>query len=389
MRFRCEMSVEGIKTLMSVVRSLERAEIGRASRQQLRCVLWLSVEEVNLGLVVGQVQESMLAFATLKSRGGIFTNYLVESAAGNNVFLSLILSQFSRALASAGAPKNAGLSSTIKLAKRSGTAQLLVQFEAMQGSKVEHAIPVKLLRRHEIEPYSAPNLPPPKIALELPAAHTIRTLVERLKAVGDRDPGRGKRVDLKLEANGTLALRLVADSAVIKAFFSHLKRVSTCNHSSQQPDDNVLISVDSRNLAHALHAYTLDFDLIECCPIEDRVLLLNVKLAGNVGDLLYYVPLLDIDEEDAYYYPEDDAQLAHKADEEQDYDEMNHYRSTLHPTTSADDDDDDLSMRGLDTVCHHRENNKKRSRDDDDGSHDQASSSYLLPNSKNPLSASY
>jgi len=197
---------------------------------------------VSLALIAEQMHGDMMAFENVAVE--VVESYFVESAAADNVHLSVNLRQLSRALSSASA-SNAVVVTLMKLAKRDGAACLLVCLEGAQVSSIEHLIPVKLHRASEIERYKPPNHARPRLVFELPVLSTLKTLVDRLKFMGEKKKRRV--VDVKFEAAGVLGLRAVSDSAVVKAFFTNLKLAPA---SSQAADVKVaiVVAVDARNL---------------------------------------------------------------------------------------------------------------------------------------------
>lgn len=297
MRFRCELGQEGLKVLLSVVQTMERADRGQqkpvADKKGIVC---LSPREISVALFAEQLHGDMLAFATLSALG-VCESYFVESAAANNVYFSVALKQLSRALGSAAS----SATTTVKLAKRQGNACLLVCFESSRVSSVEHAIPIKLARAAEVERYRPPVHGLPRVVFVLPQASTLKTLVDRLKLIAG--PDKCCRVDVKFEAAGVLAFRVVSDAAVVKAFFTNLEIKKLRKSKALKEGETIAVAVDARNLAQALLAYNLDFHAIDCCPVENFALVIHVTLAAAdngepLGDITYYIPLLDDGDDD-------------------------------------------------------------------------------------------
>ena len=168
---------------------------------------------------------------------------------------------------------------------------------------VKNDIPIRLLRASDMRLYAPPQLSTPRVMLELPESKSLRTVVDRLKLIGDRIKGEARVCAVRLEANGTVALRILTPSATIKTFFPNL---ATPPDFQAEEDAVVCVRVDSRKLAAGLAAYSLDHDSIVCCPHERRALLLYVTLRDGLGTISLYVPTVDDDdyEDDEHHPPE-------------------------------------------------------------------------------------
>ena len=333
MRFRCEVNDDGRKCLLGVLSNMERMDpsVGiyatKAPRRPTQAMVWLTKDRMSLSVMAEESHGALMTFADLQVKN-VFQAYYVESASGDNVYLSVSLKQLVRALSSS---SNSAGTTLMKLAKRQGAACLLVCFEASSVSSVEHVIPIKLRRPTEVEAYLPPDHPRPRIGFELPAARTLQTLVDRFKQIHEKTKSPSKRVDVKFEPAGALGLRIVSDSALVRAFFTNLKLSKT----DLRPGDAIVVPVDARNLAQALLSYKLDFDKILCSPVEGVALILNVTLANNFGDVHYYIPLLDDhDLDDRHSSARDDDDVTNDlVKRKMDYDD------------DDDDDDDDVPSR--------------------------------------------
>jgi len=292
MRFKAELPRESHSIFYGVVQRLEKMESAGVPRSKRRAVLMLSPQGVNMALVA--TTDDVLAFAELSP--DIFRDFRVQSAAEDCILVSLALAHLSRALASGrDAP-----STLLKLAKRDGAPCVVVTVEKLDLT-LRSDIPVRLMRAGDLKHYAPPTFPPPRAALELPAAPTLRRVVERLKAVGERLKGESRIVAVRVEAHGTLALRCLTPSATIKTFFPNLSAPGG-GVVDGDPDAVVCVRVDSRKLHLGLSGYGLDAESIACYPHERRSLLFHVVLANGRGSLSFYCPVVDdddVEEDDA------------------------------------------------------------------------------------------
>lgn len=278
MRFRAVIAHDAMAGVHGVMSSLERIESG-GKRVKRRAASMLSKQGWALALVPEGAD--MLGFAELRSES--FEEFRVESLSDNCIYMQFGLEHIVRALASAkGAART-----TLKLAKRHGCATLVVEFEGRDIARVAHDIPVRIVHKDDVAAHQPPDLPAPGVILELPKARIVKTVIDRLKSVGDRNKGEARYVDVKLERSGRLSLKVVTDAAVIKTFFDDLQLSDSTHPASQQ--ESSLVRVDSRHLAQSLQCYTLAYDTISCCPIDDHALVIHALLAQ--GELSFYLPV--------------------------------------------------------------------------------------------------
>ena len=150
------------------------------------------------------------------------------------------------------------------------------------------------MRAADMRFYAPPALPEPRVALALPRAKTLRAVVDRLRAIGERVKGDARVCAARLAAAGTLALRVVTPAASIRTFFPALE----APEAFRAPDRGavVCVHVKSRQLAAGLGGYHVDHESIVCIPHERHALLFYVTLHDGLGHLSFYVPVVDDDD---------------------------------------------------------------------------------------------
>jgi len=285
MRFRAELPRETHPLLASIVKRFESIDSAGVSRGRRRAVLMLSPKGLSMSAVAAT--EDVLAFAELST--DLFVDFRVASQAEDCILVSLALAHLSRALDKArDAP-----STSLKLAKRDGAPCICATVERLDLS-VRTDIPVRLMRAADMRFYAPPSLPEPRVALALPRAKTLRAVVDRLRAIGERVKGDARVCAVRLEAAGTLALRVVTPAASIRTFFPALE----APEAFRAPDRGavVCVHVKSRQLAAGLGGYHVDHESIVCIPHERHALLFYVTLHDGLGHLSFYVPVVDDDD---------------------------------------------------------------------------------------------
>lgn len=300
MRFRATIAAAESsrhEMVCGVLATLERLESG-GKREKRRGAIVLSHSGMQIAVIPERATEDMLAFATFSSE--TFAEFRVQSLADDHIYLVVWLESLSKALAS-----SSGNATRLRLSKTSqGTPCLVVEFQDI--SRVSHQVPVRVVSKEDVAQYEPPTLPSPAFVLELPRQHkAVKTVVDRLKNIGDRANGDARYVDAKLEHSGTLSLRISTDAAVIKTFFSDLSVKRQAEEEEEEPIQKIVrLRVDCRKLAQTLHAYNLPFTSISCCPVSGIALIFHVFLLdNNLGNLTFYLPAID---DDAYDDEDDD-----------------------------------------------------------------------------------
>mmetsp|Transcript_12770 Transcript_12770/g.26403 ORF Transcript_12770/g.26403 Transcript_12770/m.26403 type:complete len:423 (+) Transcript_12770:243-1511(+) len=221
--------------------------------------------------------EGISCFAELTTRGGIFLEHRIESAADDVIVFEIDLGQLKVALqsvlsglggsggggggggggfsrsATAGGGRHSQASSNplhnsmapdggvggagagantfapnttitptivvMKLAKRNGGLPCLcIDANTLPGRgavEVHHAIPIRIMRAAEMQYHLPPRISMPDVQLELPFDRPLKTVVERLKTMSPH-------IYIDGSMAGELALRLDGDAASIRNFYPKL-----------------------------------------------------------------------------------------------------------------------------------------------------------------------
>ena len=304
MRFRAELPRETHPLLASIVKRFESIDSAGVSRGRRRAVLMLSPKGLSMSAVAAT--EDVLAFAELST--DLFVDFRVASQAEDCILVSLALAHLRAVRAPPRASRRETLArrrsraldkardapfTSLKLAKRNGAPCICATVERLDLS-ARTDIPVRLMRAADMRFYAPPSLPEPRVALALPRAKTLRAVVDRLRAIGERVKGDARVCAVRLEAAGTLALRVVTPAASIRTFFPALE----APEAFRAPDRGavVCVHVKSRQLAAGLGGYHVDHESIVCIPHERHALLFYVTLHDGLGHLSFYVPVVDDDD---------------------------------------------------------------------------------------------
>ncbi len=149
------------------------------------------------------------------------------------------------------------------------------------------------MRAADIQYYTPPDVPVPHVQLELPYNRSMRTVLDRFKAMD-------RYCFVDGDMSGALSLRVENDRCHVKTFYNNLiprytEGMEACDHGGGEQGGgraaSCSIKLDTRKLSLALHFLSTKYDSAICCMIEDSCLVLHVALLGGHGSLTYYLPI--------------------------------------------------------------------------------------------------
>lgn len=298
-------------------------------------VLYLDEDYVRVSCKTSD-QSGITCFAEL-SQKEIFVDHRIESAADNVIVCQVDLVSFRLALQSVMQSRNSGsgkyshqgddrtssgenrrqsaLQSLLagqqavvfKLAKRNQLPCLCLEGKHTNDQDVDihQAIPVRIMRRNEMQNHLPPQINYPNVQLELPLDRPIRPVIDKLKAMG-------QCIILEGTMKGDLTIRLDQDGASLACFYSHLiprwqddDEPGGNGLPSTNPNASCILKVDSNKLATCLQwqptsaisssSYSSSsFPLTSCLlgMVHNQMLVLHVLLhPEQAGFFTYYLPV--------------------------------------------------------------------------------------------------
>uniref|UniRef100_A0A7S4HHD0 Checkpoint protein n=1 Tax=Odontella aurita TaxID=265563 RepID=A0A7S4HHD0_9STRA len=235
MRFKAKLGLEHVQLLCNLVGPISRLTSGSGTTSAEHSgagsgllgsalsagggsVMYLDPDQVRISARGGNAApggdgDGIACFAELATRGGIFLEHRIESAADNVIVFEIELAQLKLALQSVlsgggsirkrsaiQALHNSSVEGStekvmgslaapsaivMKLAKRNGGLPCLCLDSACAGGSVEihHAIPVRIMRAAEMQYHLPPRIAMPDVQLELPPERPLKTVVERLRSI--------------------------------------------------------------------------------------------------------------------------------------------------------------------------------------------------------------
>ncbi|CAM9361929.1 unnamed protein product [Discosporangium mesarthrocarpum] len=272
MRFKAKVLQDKLLVFAGLIGALEK--IGAA------CIMYLTETKVQFAIQETGADEVQV-FSELEQEM-LFYEYRIESQSNNCILFIANASLLLQAL-------NSGRSAPtcqMKLAKRQGMPCLSVETRALEIDVV-HDIPIRVMKASDIQYHSPPEVQMPQIQLELPRHRSLRTVIDRMKAID-------KTVYVDADMGGQIVFRVEKTDATIKTYYTNLTPRFESMDEQQCRRNQASVKVDVKKLAAVLSVYSLRFDKAICCIIGGYSLVLHVILLPvGVGTLTYYMPVMN------------------------------------------------------------------------------------------------
>ncbi|KAH8118180.1 cell cycle checkpoint [Phellopilus nigrolimitatus] len=297
MRFRA--NIEHVQTFQRIIQAIEKL--------QKRCIVRFTETDMHI-ICNEETEDGVQVWSQIKA-DALFTDYRIQSNAGNAIALLLAPEALLAALRSAaGAPEV-----VLKLAKKHGHAVLAFEIAlargpsafggsggGRRGALVAHDVLVDVLRPADIARLKEPLCPEPDIHILLPPLQKLRTVAEHLRTMADV-------LGVHASRRGALRLSVAADAVRVETQWT---RCTIPNMATQEPSQageeeareepesepepgqmfGVHLSV--RAFLKFLSSHVVSTTTIACI-CEDHCMILYVYI-GDVADaggvLTFYIP---------------------------------------------------------------------------------------------------
>ncbi|KAJ1913376.1 Checkpoint protein hus1 [Mycoemilia scoparia] len=247
-----------------------------------------------------------------------FFEYTVESLTNNEIYTELQVEHWQRALKSC----RDGEDVTLKLTKRNNMPYLSFQISETgriggRGAHVlKQEVPLRILSPQQMENIREPIVPSGQVHIMLPPLHSLRSVAERLKSLGDL-------VAISANMSGEFTLKVATELVEIETHFRGLvnPEFDTNTQSTNNPNDNVdpLLQryrddptlfatgvIDTKSFINFLYSYHVIPKNIVACIVENHAVIFYVYVASTIissnledliadeeqtcGALTYYIP---------------------------------------------------------------------------------------------------
>jgi hypothetical protein len=171
MKFRCKISNDGIKLLLSILSSFLKIKD--------TITLLLSDNFIRFAIISDSIVENPRCFIEL-STAILCSDYKIESQhPENTIIIEVSLFNLSKALLSG----KTSTFSILKLSKKENKPFLTMECKASESLlsiDLTHDIPINLLRIIDLNLYLPPSISKPEIGFILPKGKTFKILIDRL-----------------------------------------------------------------------------------------------------------------------------------------------------------------------------------------------------------------
>ncbi|KAI9505824.1 checkpoint protein Hus1/Mec3, partial [Coemansia spiralis] len=264
-------------------------------------ILKLTPEKLHI-IVVTDIDSGLQLWSDVAVHA-LFAEYQIESLHRNEIHLEFSIDNLQRALKSA----QGAVRTTMKLTKKHGLPVLaiVVQNLSITGSEMTlcQDVPIRVLTPAQMDMVREPLVPDSQVHIMMPPLNSMRSIAERIKAMGDR-------VAVSANRDGELTIGVANDLVEITTFFRGLENLT---YDSTQPSANPTPDrgptefysavVDMRNFVRFLQSYHVAPKNIVCCIIEHHAVVFYVYIGaagyGGVGalndqacgSLTYFIPV--------------------------------------------------------------------------------------------------
>ena len=292
MKFKAVVERERFEILNALVTAL--AKIGT------QCAVLLSREELQFAATEdAQSTESLYMFATLEPRH-VFSEFRVESRAGNQVAFIIALDNLFRALQSGRQASHV----VFKLATKQGSPHLVIETTA-DRIEVCHDIPINLIKASTMVDHYPPAIDEPQAQIEMAPPQSLRAVMDRMKLLHHL-----VQVDVDIE-QGRMTFSVTTDNVTMRTFYQDLENKTPgesepdgagdgdgdagADGSRRRRKRTCSVKLNSRQLVRTLNFAHVHSESTVCCITEGQAMQLHVHLWHDIGAISYVIPVLNED----------------------------------------------------------------------------------------------
>ncbi|RUS19648.1 hypothetical protein BC937DRAFT_87159 [Endogone sp. FLAS-F59071] len=215
----------------------------------------------------------------------IFTNYHIDSAAENEIFLEFQVDYLLRALRSA---QNA-VDVMMKLTKKNGVPllSLIMSHSSRGGKRLElvQDIPVKVLSPNQMASLKEPVCPLPQVYIMMPNLQNLQMVAERMKALSEH-------IIVSANMAGEFTIKVETDLVQVETFYHGLQnpeldttQMDITDHPSVLHDKHAFASarVDTKSFVKFLYSHHVGPQNVICSIVEGYALIFYVYI-GTVAN---------------------------------------------------------------------------------------------------------
>ncbi|KAJ1933947.1 Checkpoint protein hus1 [Kickxella alabastrina] len=300
MRFRAALT--NATLLLRVVQTMDK----------LTKTAILKLTRSKLHLIVLTDMDSGLQLWTDITTSALFSDYRIESVHDDEIYLEFTIDNLQRALKSTQTNTSTSNQCTLRLTKKQHlpVLSLVIQTQSAMGREMvlTQDVPVRVLTPQQMESIREPMVPDGQVHVMMPSLGSVRSVVERMKSMGDR-------VAVSANRLGELNIRVNNELVDITTYFKGLENLNDDSVATQDgsqatvdraPGEYYTAVVDMKNFVRFLQSYHVAPKNIVCCIIENFALVFYVYIGStagfgnngvaalndqNCGSMTYFIPV--------------------------------------------------------------------------------------------------
>eukprot|EP01006_Ploeotia_vitrea_P058465 TRINITY_DN69484_c0_g1_i1.p1 TRINITY_DN69484_c0_g1~~TRINITY_DN69484_c0_g1_i1.p1 ORF type:complete len:281 (+),score=15.44 TRINITY_DN69484_c0_g1_i1:43-885(+) len=227
-------------------------------------------------------------WASVKT-GTMFSQFRIESQTEDQIYLSVDLPNFARAVRSG----EQATDMIIRLSKKGSQPMLSITMSVQSGGgtggdrprhEITQEVPVRVLTANEIANLNLPACDQPKVEIYLPQLKEMRNVVEGMRVFSPH-------VSLVADMAGSLTLTGITNTLTTSTYFKNLEHPIKDGGGMHQPDPTIKTEckVDVKKLCHFLQVQLLQPRSVLCCLVENCAVILRVSTVDEIT-LVYFLP---------------------------------------------------------------------------------------------------
>ncbi|KAI8802434.1 checkpoint protein Hus1/Mec3 [Cladochytrium replicatum] len=235
----------------------------------------------------------------------VFSDYRVESANNNEIWLDVSCENMVRALKSstqsvngAGAPPSV----VMKLTKKDNLPILSLVITALtrtgKGISLVQDVPVHVLNKAESDAFKEPMVPEPQVHIMMPPLANVKVIMDRMKSMSNF-------ITVAANMSGDFVMKVKAQEVQLETTFTDLVNpeldptqvdVSKYPSMHRDPAEFAEARVHVRDFGKFVHSYAVNPTNVVCCIIEKHGLVFYLYIGEDnsdqsLGTLTYYIPI--------------------------------------------------------------------------------------------------
>lgn len=239
-------------------------------------------------ITVTDLSENIQVWAGIKTQV-IMSEFRIQSNNNDEIYLKVDLRNALRALKSA---TTAALT-IVKLTKKQGIPYLTIEMKKPSGQvqqnnqqvstiSIVQDIPVIVLTLDEISELSEPQLPEPPVQIMMPHLKDLKSVIERLKSIGDY-------ITISATMANSMTLRLDTPLIQCNTLYKNLEhpRISGRESLQKDPETRATAKLDIKKFSKFLFAHLLNPNEVICSILEDKCVIMSVLLQVCMYELKF------------------------------------------------------------------------------------------------------